>query len=45
MTNSKFTEDIRQVHKEMCNARKNAPAKSAIRGLRPTEPIRTTEKK
>lgn len=45
MTNSKFTEDIRQVHREMCNARKNAPAKSAIRGLRPVEPIRTTETK
>lgn len=45
MTDSKFTEEIKKVHSEICTARKNAPAKSAIRGLRPVEPIRTTETK
>ena len=52
MTKQQFTEDIRQVHREMCNARKNAPAKSAIkgsatqpsiRGMGAILPIRTTE--
>lgn len=45
MTKQQFTEDIRQVHREMCNARKNTPAKSAIKGLTPSEHYRITEKK
>ena len=40
-----FYIDLHKVHQEKCDARKNTPAKSAIKGLTPSEHYRITEKK
>ena len=40
-----YIRNFRKVHQEKCDARKNTPAKSAIKGLTPSEHYRITEKK